>query len=296
LKFNGNSCQQVQSYLDSYVNNELLVETNHEMQKHLNTCRDCAAELETRARMRNLLQRAVRAETAPAALSVKIRQQIQANQSVSFLSIMSNPLAIAASLTLALMLAAWGAISVWNIRQPLTQNLATTANPNLSEQSMRILGIGLSDHVHCAIESGYAIENLDYDTNNVDAEYLGLVPLVKERVGSDFGIVAAHHCISGERDFIHFILRNTTATLSVVITKRRGENFPSDDRATLRETSGAPLYGMRMQDYAVVGFESGDYFAFVISNLSTADNERIASNVAPAVRSFLAHSQGAARI
>ena len=286
----------MQSYLDSYVNSELLVETNHEMQKHLDTCRDCAAELETRARMRNLLQRAVRADTAPASLSVKIQQQIQVNQSFSFFSIMRNPLAIAASLTLALMLAAWGTISVWKRKATPNQTLATVVNPGLSEQSRRILDIGLDDHIHCAINSGYTIENLDNITNNIDAEYVGLAPLLEDRLGKDFDIVAAHHCLSGERDFVHLILRNTATTLSVVITKRRGENFPPDERVTLRELSGAPLYGLSKQDYVVIGFEAGDYFAFVVSNLSAAENERVATNIAPAVRSFLTHSQAAARI
>lgn len=296
MEFTHKSCEQVQSYLDSYVNGELLVETNHEMQKHLNTCRVCARELETRARMKNLLQRAVGTEVAPAELRAKILQQIYSKQPSFISSMVRNPMAIAAVVAFASILTAWLAVAVWNARQNQTSSLEARVSPTLSEESSRILHIGLDDHIHCAIDNGYAIENSGNYSSNIKAEYVGLVPMVEERVGGNLAVVAAHHCMSGDRDFVHLILRNTETTLSVVITKRRGDVFPPNDLAVLHENSGVPLYGIRTPDYAVTGFQVNDHFAFVVSNLNATENARITSNIAPVVRSFLAQSQTVARL
>jgi anti-sigma factor RsiW len=60
IQFGDAACGKVRGYLDSYLSNELLVETNHEVLRHLESCPQCAAELSTRARVRTGLQAAVR--------------------------------------------------------------------------------------------------------------------------------------------------------------------------------------------------------------------------------------------
>ena len=48
-------CQQVRELMDSYLSEELSVETNHGVLRHVAECRDCAAELKRRQRLRALL-------------------------------------------------------------------------------------------------------------------------------------------------------------------------------------------------------------------------------------------------
>ena len=48
-------CQQVREVMDSYLSEELSVETNHGVLRHMAECRDCAAELKRRQRLRALL-------------------------------------------------------------------------------------------------------------------------------------------------------------------------------------------------------------------------------------------------
>src|SRR4029453_17586198 len=48
-------CQQVRELMDSYLSEELSVETNHRFLRHVAECRDCAAELKRRRRLRALL-------------------------------------------------------------------------------------------------------------------------------------------------------------------------------------------------------------------------------------------------
>src|SRR5262249_14743463 len=51
-------CREVRDLLDSFLGEELLVETNHDLMRHLETCPDCRAELEARRQMRIVLGRA----------------------------------------------------------------------------------------------------------------------------------------------------------------------------------------------------------------------------------------------
>lgn len=51
-------CSDVRELLDSYLAQELLVETNHELLRHLTTCPECGAELDARARLREGLKNA----------------------------------------------------------------------------------------------------------------------------------------------------------------------------------------------------------------------------------------------
>ena len=43
-------CQQIRELMDSYLSEELSVETNHGFLRHVADCRDCATELQRRQR------------------------------------------------------------------------------------------------------------------------------------------------------------------------------------------------------------------------------------------------------
>jgi hypothetical protein len=51
-------CRDARELLDSFIGEELLIETNHELLRHLATCQDCSAELDGRRRVRSGLKRA----------------------------------------------------------------------------------------------------------------------------------------------------------------------------------------------------------------------------------------------
>jgi len=80
IQFGEGGCEKTRKYLDSYISNELMVETNHEVLKHVENCPACAAELDTRSRLRTRLKAAVSAQTAPPHLQVKIREQLRRDQ------------------------------------------------------------------------------------------------------------------------------------------------------------------------------------------------------------------------
>jgi anti-sigma factor (TIGR02949 family) len=77
IGFERNYCKKIARLLDSYLNNELLVETIHEVLKHIRGCPDCSEALSASERVRAILQTAVRREAAPLALREKIKRSIR---------------------------------------------------------------------------------------------------------------------------------------------------------------------------------------------------------------------------
>ena len=81
VQFGEGACEKTRKYLDSYISNELLVETNHEVLRHIENCPACAAELDARTQLRKRLKSAVNAQNVPPDLQVRIREQIRSSQS-----------------------------------------------------------------------------------------------------------------------------------------------------------------------------------------------------------------------
>src|SRR5512133_1263549 len=81
VTFGESACGRTRKYLDSYISNELLIETNHEVLRHLESCPECSAEADARSMLRGRLKTAVRSQSMPVELPAKIRETIRARES-----------------------------------------------------------------------------------------------------------------------------------------------------------------------------------------------------------------------
>jgi anti-sigma factor (TIGR02949 family) len=280
IKFDNQQCRKIRSYLDSYLNSELLVETNHEVLKHIEECRDCARVLDDRGRVKTLLKQAVQHDVAPAALRARIEQNIRRHQPAAWWTASSIRWAMAMAAMIVLAIGSWAVIQAVKLRH----------TPSPFEQSARVLEIGLKDHINCTVVHKQADRRFTPEqmTERLGAEFSGLVPVVKEQAPAGYEIVVAHKCHVDKREFVHLILRNQDKVLSLILTHKNGEAFPSDDALAVAQAAGMPLYEARLQDYEMVGFETKDYLGFVVSNLGREEIQLIATRLAPAVRDFLA--------
>lgn len=283
------ACERVRSYLDAHLDGEVSDAADDAIASHLEVCAACAGAFEAHARIKNHLRRAVRSETAPAALRVKIRNQIRATQQGFSFAFPQSGWALAAVLAV-LCVGAWAAGSLWHRQQASSAIYEANLDRARSERTSAWLGVGLGDHVHCAIKSGFANQRFTFDemSHHLGADYTGLTLLVKENVGAGFEVVVAHQCLFGGRRFVHLILRRGEMILSLVITKKNGESFSNNDDVAMSPPSGAPLYHGRLQEFEIAAFETPSHFVFVVSNLQASDNLQVASKVAPSVRNFLA--------
>ena len=84
VQFGEGACEKARKYLDSYISNELLIETNHEVLRHIESCPACASELEARNQLRTRLKAAVNAQSVPPELQVRIREKLRTDHSSSW--------------------------------------------------------------------------------------------------------------------------------------------------------------------------------------------------------------------
>lgn len=277
IKFEPNECRKTREYLDYYISNELATEAIHEVMKHLERCERCSEELRAREQVKSSLQRAVLRDTIPPDLRAKIQQGIRQSPASSY-----KPWFLAVAATLVLALGVWGAL-LWSGREEASAPQASFGNAG-------IMKIGLGNHVHCAIDSGF--ENRLFTDEEMSAklgdEFAGLASLLKEKIpASDYRVTAGHRCKFNDRRFVHLILKNEQATVSVIVTRKDGESFSQGNASDFLRASGVSIHQSRMENFEVAGFETRDYLAFIVSNLPRDKNSVIAASLAPAVRDYL---------
>jgi anti-sigma factor (TIGR02949 family) len=272
-----NVCERVRGHLDAYLSRELAEEAGREVKGHLDSCPQCAAELDTRARVRAQLQAAVRATPVPLDLEAKVRRTVR--RTVSAPRPRTGLWAVAAAALVIVCVA-------------LVSRLRVETNPEeaiLRKTSGRlaaVLNVGLRDHLHCAVFRKYSRQPVPARQMAADLgpSFAGLVPLVQAKLTGDFHIVQAHHCDAGGRQYTHFILAGGAGggkIVSLILTRRQpGESL-----------SGG-IHQAGVDRFQVVEFESHDYLAYVISDLDAQQNLQLAANLAPTLREYLAAHAG----
>jgi len=268
INFGQKPCEKVRGHLDSYLNNELPLETNHEVLRHLEDCTGCSDAFEAGVRLRDSLKHAVRAKTAPADLQEKIRRKLRRKKFSLDLPGYGSSWALAAAASLLLLMAGWGSYRIWFLSD----------SPSPRELAHSILNIGLSDHVTCAIN--HKVSNRHYTPEQMAREmgpsFSGLVPIIREKTPAGYEVIVVHQCKVNARSFVHVIMKKDASVVSLVITRKTGESFPQGD-----------LSEATLQGYEATGFETKDHLAFVVSDLVREQNLQIAMTLAPLVRNYL---------
>ena len=78
------SCEQTQTVLHGYLDGELDAARAAEFERHLETCSDCLAALETQEKLRSAIQRAQLREQAPVSLRRKVKANLRAARREGF--------------------------------------------------------------------------------------------------------------------------------------------------------------------------------------------------------------------
>ncbi|MGA3042298.1 MAG: zf-HC2 domain-containing protein [Bryobacteraceae bacterium] len=272
------ACDNARGHLDAYLSRELPEETRQEVQLHLAACPQCSAELETRARIRTELQDAVRATPVPTGLEVKIRRALNDNDKVPRPRTGLWAVAAAAGVILCVVLVG------------ILRNEANPEEAILRKTSGRlaaVLNVGLRDHLHCAVFRKYSKQSLAASEMAADLGpgFADLLPRIQAKLPGDLRVIQAHHCEAGGRQYTHFIIagarKDRGKLVSLILTRRQsGESLPGIDQTSVDR-------------FQVVGFESHDYLAFVISDMDAQQSLQLAASLAPTVREYLAaHAAG----
>jgi hypothetical protein len=281
IHFEDGRCKRIRSYLDSYLSNELLVETTQEVVTHLETCQTCSRCLEDRLRLKTHLKRAVMQEYAPPALRERIRSDLRRGRGFSFRTF---SLAVAA-----VAVVAFFTFSTFFTGSPSKKPLSLHAEVAPGDVDGKVLKIGFDDHVFCTIDHKLANKQFTAEqmSEKLGPEYAGLIALVQENTPKAHIVTVGHRCHYQGREFIHLIIRNQDDVVSLVITRKNGETFPVGGGSAALEASGMGIHEASWSEIQVAGFETRDYVAFVVSNKTRDDNEQLAISLGPAISGFL---------
>lgn len=259
-------CHEFCEIADSYLSDELSVETNHEAISHLEKCADCRSELSARRALRAKLRDAfidlpanrLRPEFV-SELSNRLRDTTMEVRSPRYFT-----LAVAACLLLALLI---GSVIVRQLLSRPTQDIA----------KIELAKAAVGDHRDCAVEFRLAEKPIALEVagQNYDPVYLGLADMFAK--GSfappDVKFIEAHSCVFAGRRFAHVVLKYHGSLVSFLVTR-----IPSNlaiDHST--------IVCSQIEGFNVSFFQTQRHGIFVVSALPEGDNLALARAFAPGV-------------
>jgi anti-sigma factor (TIGR02949 family) len=282
------ACDQIRRHLDSYISHESTPERDQQILRHVENCSACAAELQIRTRFREQLKAAVERQYVPRDLQARVIERIHDGRSRPWWTASWNRWATAVAASVALAFVVW--LNYSPTRMPaLSDRPAQDAYiQKVSASLMPVLKIGLRDHIHCSIFRKYP-KNPPTVAQMIDElgpSYKHLVNLTKATVPDRYRVIMAHRCGYAARKYIHLTLENNGELISLVITRKNtGESL--NGIAPVLSASGLPVYQSAAERYQVAAFDSGQYLAFIVSELPGKANLQIAAKLAPTVHEFL---------
>jgi len=265
-------CRDFHEMIDSYLSDELLTETNHNVLRHLEDCADCREVIEARRAVRSRLKSAV-IDSAQYQIDVNFSRSLESRLRQSALKPAkvkapswfgrNNWIAVAAGLvltfTMGFLLLNYGGAD---------QTLANADRvdysvPNLSAEN--IVNIASGDHEHCAIR--HKLDEAPITLVEASAKYRGIEKIVAEPLSdvlSDYKLVEAHACKYLDTRFAHLVLSNKDERVSVLITDLKDSE------------SGREVMNFSTKKYQIARFDTRKRSVFVISDLDKRQNVKAA--------------------
>ncbi len=289
--------------VDSYLSDELLVETNHDVLRHLENCGDCRVFLTDCRELRNRVRGAVMAvpelNAEPAFVTRLSGELKQAALRPSFWkSFSARPLIPAIGFACVVLLIAGAFLFIGLPREPVTAN-ANSQNDTLIEANkarlVEAVRVGwkelaehaVGDHKNCAVKFNLA-ENpvsLDEAATKYGATNKRLDKTVFAAAKDIFGdkyqsrieFVEAHSCIYNGRRFAHIVLRRQGKLISVLVADT---DLPAAADGPVNQHFDGSLNAS--------GFQLEHHAVFVVSEMDAADNTLLAQAILPAMRRHIA--------
>ena len=307
-------CREFREIADSYLSNELMVETNHGVISHLEQCAECRQELRARRELRGLLREAfikvpenqLRPEFA-GRLSTQLHEYSLGKHGAPILSPrrwqssmirkQTTWLALAACLLLVLGL---GLVVVRKrLVTPKVPSEVAVSRPKANDLPELNPGIPVSivktelarsavgDHRDCAIKFRLAEKPIDLEVagQKYDPVYINLTKAVLSQegvapLGAQF--VEAHSCVFEGRRFAHIVLKYHGQVVSFLVTDIEPTKGLQPE-SVQRSVDPQVITCSEFDGYKVSCFETARHVVFVVSDLPEGDNLALARALAPSV-------------
>ena len=265
------NCKDFRELADSYLSDELAVETNHQVFKHLEHCADCRAEMAARREVRETLR--ISMKNAPefqmnsafaARLSANLREEAAKSSSWFNWKIFAP---VFATLLIVVTL---GFAFIYQRDQGgivMSDLIDKTLQNYLVEMSHKAIG----DHQYCALNK---IKTWEANAGKVTAEQASFVKTLQNEKTE---VLEAHDCIFEGKVFTHYILRREGRIISV--SKIASEYAPSANSKLSNS-----IICERGDGLQVASFQSDGSLVFVISDLGETENLTMARTLSDSLK------------
>ncbi len=271
------TCRETRELGDAFLSDQLLVETTHDIVRHLETCAACREEIDSRRRLRAQLQSAIgrSSDLAPHpefidGLAARLRAQGAPAVSDVAPLVMTRRAWLeswwaAAAAVLALL--GGGLFARDRIKRSRLATLVASA---------------AGDHQNCAIKFNLSERpiTLEEAARRYDAAFASFSTLAMPDglPGGTPTVVDRHSCVFDGRRFGHVVFRYKDRVVSLLVTN--GSGLSGSTPALV--ANGTPL--------RVAAFDVGAHAVFVVSDLSDADTLLVAQTLAEPVSRALSRS------
>ncbi len=317
-------CQEFREMMDSYLSDELLVETNHEVLHHLENCRACRDELAARrallARMRSAVKNVPEMQLN-SAFAIKLRNDLCETALRPSVwgnlksGVFANSPVFASATAACLLFAAMLGVVWFNrsspaenaavVQQNQTNNAAEISRPTESPLIQAVQAVwretthaAIGDHKNCALQYRLAEEPITlakaaekYGRFNKDLDKTVIASLnevfAEKQTGKTSDKITfyeAHSCVFQGRRFAHVILLYRNRRISVLVTEA---DFPG---AGGKEE----IFSEATEGMLTARFRTARHAVFVVSDLTATENVNIAQKLSPAVRRHIEQAESGA--
>lgn len=305
--------------MDSYLAGELLVETNHEVLRHLEDCAACRSELSAQskllAQMRLAFRSAPETQINPASAQ-KLRNDLRETalrpsvwEKLKSGFFVNSPVFAAALAACLLIVGLFGAL--WMLRTPAPENIAARENqtekpaeiaPQIESNASQfkqtawreLSNEAIGDHENCALHFRLKEDPITLDeaakkfgrfNRGLDKAVTAVLRKVSlqnasGKTSDDIKFYDAHSCVFNGRRFAHIELKKGGKTISLLVAE--ADSLGGDDGVMTNLTA---------ENFQVAGFRAARYAVFVVSDLAEAENSKIAETLAPAVRRHIERAE-----
>ncbi|MEP7147282.1 MAG: hypothetical protein ABI857_00160 [Acidobacteriota bacterium] len=263
-------CREFREISESYLSDELLVETHHQVNHHLEHCSDCRTDFASRRALRRRVSSAAvnaaefRIDPSFATgLKNRLREDALGAGLWTKLSTSRRVLIpIVASLLIAFGFGSYY-LSSLGFGGP-------NGNDPLSNGVAELVHFASGNHKDCALEKLARWERMsetDYPEKAVYSDKI-LAPL-KEKYSDSMEMLSVHDCEFRGKEFTHVVVRNGRNIVSVFFDK-------TDVVAESRDGVPGPITSEFEDGLQVASFAQDRRAVFVVSDLSETENLNMA--------------------
>ncbi len=263
-------CRDARELLDSFIGEELLVETNHELLQHLETCPECRAELDGRRQLRSGVRdafaRASDLQPRPA-FAAELAARLRATAQPPARRMWPRHwLAIAASLIVVL------GVSAYFLRAGLSE----------------IARLAAGDHQNCAVrfalpEKPISLEDAARRYDRAFAQLESAPPDILRTAAGTLRVADRHSCVFDGRRFGHVVFRLDDHLVSVLMTED-----PDAGASPSRQLSWLP----RTSGFGLASIQTAGHIVYIVSDLQDAEFRVVAKALAEPVSQLAALTTG----